>query len=1000
MAEAAKHVHWSQPVSAPAAEVMAQEGDATLLPTTWAKGVSATSQTISSGLYSASSVSDSLLSMARFGSEATLSTVKNTLISVLSTLHSKPPEIVVHGPPDAHAEETGGADKAAQPPSASPPAQATPTSTVASLVTGVTGIVDAASDAGVSTVNTVFSFAELLTFGTFHIASTSMKLSFKAASETVNIFNSLFGSTETSRALTHLVHLVHQEILLHDPAFASRGIFGNAIGAVTLTGGITKALAAYACLQIMTHERTLESRKVARLIEQDLEPANVDPNSLTATARKAVGWVAGGIAAGVGIHAIDPAVAPPLPPGAVPASTEKKSPRYQWQRAFRSEQEFIKAMERLNIRNESLSASKTNVNTKRLSLGRLSMKPSPLTVRNQSSSDEEAGLHSAKSLAEDSVGGDSDMFEDARSFIGSAMDAEDVHDNWAESMNKKGDHHLSMHSMSSSALDEKSLVLPVDSDVVDEYAVKPTISNWFFDYVKSWIPPGPTEMYNSTSMPGSFDPPQILDEFENYSLEGDHSIMEYSAGVSTLFDKVTLSKKQKDGTIRRTHRININNMNELDDLSVLNHSAFDPRRNSMASDMFLNDNASSVVSFASSKMSLGMGRHFPMINLVDNLARYCRYATASYGSEFMTVFDVGNIRKLKGVNDPSVPMNHVAFATHVNIPVLDIVHSSFMDESVPISDPVDGATPKPDTEEGSIQPVVHYVSIDREAGVVVVTLRGTLSLSDLLIDLKFDYAEYKGHRVHAGMLHTARRLWKRDSCLFLAVENALQENPSFGLVLVGHSLGGGVATLLALEWSTLSPMSNPPTPYSTSPSSGLPAFRPMHVYSFGTPCVVDHACSTSLKGLATTLIHGDDMIPTMSVGLIRDLKTVTFHLLDPINRGLSEKIMARTLALQATQRTASSEEQDFFFNVISQLRGSMQNDRLYPSGTVYWVSHQQGVRGDGSVSSQVILRRCEEVKEICHEPVFSAKMMSDHIPKNYEDCMEALLAAIAIRKEE
>ncbi|KAI8832078.1 Alpha/Beta hydrolase protein, partial [Chytriomyces cf. hyalinus JEL632] len=520
--------------------------------------------------------------------------------------------------------------------------------------------------AGVSTVNTVFSFAELLTFGTFHIASTSMKLSFKAASETVNIFNSLFGSTETSRALTHLVHLVHQEILLHDPAFASRGIFGNAIGAVTLTGGITKALAAYA----------------------------------------------------------------------------------------------------------------------------------------------------------------------------------------------------------------------------------------------------------------------------------------------------------------------------------------------LTSEMLLNDNASSVISFASSKMSLGMGRHFPMINLVDNLARYCRYATASYGSEFMTVFDVGNIRKLKGVNDPSVPMNHVAFATHVNIPVLDIVHSSFMDESVPMPEPVDGATPKPDTEEGSIQPVVHYVSIDREAGVVVVTLRGTLSLSDLLIDLKFDYAEYKGHRVHAGMLHTARRLWKRDSCLFLAVENALQENPSFGLVLVGHSLGGGVATLLALEWSTLSPMSNPPTPYSTSPSSGLPAFRPMHVYSFGTPCVVDHACSTSLKGLATTLIHGDDMIPTMSVGLIRDLKTVTFHLLDPINRGLSEKIMARTLALQATQRTASTEEQDFFFNVISQLRGSMQNDRLYPSGTVYWVSHQQGVRGDGSVSSQVILRRCEEVKEICHEPVFSAKMMSDHIPKNYEDCMEALLAAIALRKEE
>ncbi|KAI9339025.1 Alpha/Beta hydrolase protein [Obelidium mucronatum] len=393
-----------------------------------------------------------------------------------------------------------------------------------------------------------------------------------------------------------------------------------------------------------------------------------------------------------------------------------------------------------------------------------------------------------------------------------------------------------------------------------------------------------------------------------------------------------------------------------------------------------------------------MGRHFPMINLVDNLVRYSKYATASYGSEFMTVFDVGNIRRLQRVNDPNVPMNHVSFATHVNVPVLDVLYSS---------------TPEPTTlppPEESIEPVAHYISLDREAGVVVVTLRGTLSLSDLVLDLKFDYAKYKDHLIHAGILHTTQLLNQPASPFFLAVQKALLDNPSFGLVLVGHSLGGGVATLLAYEWSTPNPLSNASaiTPFVTSPSSGLPPQRPIHVYSFGTPCIVDYALSTSLKGLATTVINGDDMIPTMSVGLIRDLKTVTFHLLDPVNQGLSEKIISRTLGLQvgsAAGKKPTEEEEDFFFGVISELRSSMKNDRLYPSGSVYWMNHIRSTTKDPTAkdgytsSSHVVLRRCEDVREICHEPVFSSKMMSDHIPKSYEECVEALHRAMTVARK-
>ncbi|KAI8620839.1 hypothetical protein BC830DRAFT_408674 [Chytriomyces sp. MP71] len=217
----APRVHWSEPVEAPSAQPLASISEESLLPQPWAKTVSSTSKSALSGLNTVSATTDSLLSLAQTGSGAVLSSAKGFVVGALESVASS---------------------------------------------TGFS-VVEKTANTAINATNNLFNLAELLTFGTFHVASASTKLSLKAASETVNIFNSLFGSTESSRALTHLVHLVHQEILLHDPDFAQRGFIGNALGAVTLTGGITKALAAYACLQVMTHERTVESRRVARLLD-------------------------------------------------------------------------------------------------------------------------------------------------------------------------------------------------------------------------------------------------------------------------------------------------------------------------------------------------------------------------------------------------------------------------------------------------------------------------------------------------------------------------------------------------------------------------------------------------------------------------------------------------------------------------------------------------------------------------------------------------------------
>lgn len=58
-------------------------------------------------------------------------------------------------------------------------------------------------------------------------------------------------------------------------------------------------------------------------------------------------------------------------------------------------------------------------------------------------------------------------------------------------------------------------------------------------------------------------------------------------------------------------------------------------------------------------------------------------------------------------------------------------------------------------------------------------------------------AECKNCTVHAGFLTS----WRNTRCTIIPhVETALQEHPDYQLVLVGHSLGGAVAALAALEF--------------------------------------------------------------------------------------------------------------------------------------------------------------------------------------------------------
>mmetsp|Transcript_25102 Transcript_25102/g.79216 ORF Transcript_25102/g.79216 Transcript_25102/m.79216 type:complete len:346 (-) Transcript_25102:409-1446(-) len=131
---------------------------------------------------------------------------------------------------------------------------------------------------------------------------------------------------------------------------------------------------------------------------------------------------------------------------------------------------------------------------------------------------------------------------------------------------------------------------------------------------------------------------------------------------------------------------------------------------------------------------------------------------------------------------------------------------------------------------------------------VVLAVRGTQDLSDVLTDSYAHGRPFCGGWAHAGMASTARWLDKELSpCLLF-----LAHGCGFEAVLVGHSLGAGVAALLA---ALLRPR--------------LPRLR---CYGFATPSVASgERLLSSLSGVCVSVVLRNDAIPRATLASVSRL---------------------------------------------------------------------------------------------------------------------------------
>jgi hypothetical protein len=246
----------------------------------------------------------------------------------------------------------------------------------------------------------------------------------------------------------------------------------------------------------------------------------------------------------------------------------------------------------------------------------------------------------------------------------------------------------------------------------------------------------------------------------------------------------------------------------------------------------------------------------------------------------------------------------------------------------------------------------HLVVLCRERRQVVVAVRGTMRAQDVLVDLVCESAELVSVRdcegektlrgqAHRGFLKSAQRL---AGDLHELVARALRDNPGYELAITGHSLGGGVATLLALLWAR------------------VPQFRDSNVraWAFAAPCAVCATISQApfTRKHVTSIVTGDDVVSRLGLATFKELQRAMVALAQSHNAALDD-----------------AAKQELLANLPA------EEDKLFCGGKVWWLSSRE-------FQPHPVVE-IDPVQELNSIELFD-DIFAVHLPSSYLDTLSAL----------
>jgi hypothetical protein len=262
----------------------------------------------------------------------------------------------------------------------------------------------------------------------------------------------------------------------------------------------------------------------------------------------------------------------------------------------------------------------------------------------------------------------------------------------------------------------------------------------------------------------------------------------------------------------------------------------------------------------------------------------------------------------------------------------------------------------------------HIITLDRMTNSVVLVVRGTIRHHDALTDLVCRHVEFSPDcckhlseedehpGAHGGMLKSANNLANETHDI---IKTTLLQNPGFRLVITGHSLGAGVATLLASIWGPSFKLTE-----STS--------APVRCWAYAPPCTLTINSARGISNFATSVVCGADVVSRFGLSTTEDLR---------------EGLLA---ILEREDDLGELDNED----ILRWLKDSVQTSgpKLFPGGRVLWLKTGADVEFRDSGGRAVVHVEAdaegggtvfEADNGVFHTMAIRPAMMKNHLPIVY-----------------
>lgn len=335
--------------------------------------------------------------------------------------------------------------------------------------------------------------------------------------------------------------------------------------------------------------------------------------------------------------------------------------------------------------------------------------------------------------------------------------------------------------------------------------------------------------------------------------------------------------------------------------------------------------------------------------LYDECLWYMRYATAAYGESMIRAAELD----VSGTFDSRLmPVTRTRISEHIGVPEDDIV----------VLDVDYG---------GDVEHLRHIVAVDHARQTVVLAIRGTFSLGELVVDVAGFSRPFCGGEAHAEMANMTERVWQVAGPTVLKL---LEENNGYELVLTGHSLGAGTASLLNIMCHQR--------------GRALVNGRNVRCFAFACPPVftpVEFAGPAAKH--CVSVIHERDVVPFLSVDSVRHF----FNCIRVVEDHLTVK--AKGFRNRMSYVTGYADVETELIEAVQKASQERLPPKkgapilVIPAATNLWLRQIEDDH-DGCASYDV--KACDASKLSTLGIRVDPNMLRDHLPPRYEHALHNL----------